>query len=171
MKYNILNLILLSSTLFWSYLIVIASKITIPFFTHMYNIKKTFDVYDIIPPITAWALNYYFIFITIICCLYVISIILSKYIAGHQTELQVKLLAFYLQAFISWLFAFCIFFDSFTGFMCLHHGPYFDPGNFLKSFWGVFPASLILIVVPIIIISREIYLNIRDHNKKILPSA
>jgi NADH:ubiquinone oxidoreductase subunit 4 (subunit M) len=46
-------------------------------------------------------------------------------------------------------------YDMFLGPVCLHHGPHFSPGEFVRYGFGIYPVSIVLVVLSAFLIWKE----------------
>jgi hypothetical protein len=98
---------------------------------------------SLMPAITRLASDFSLLFVAIICLTGFAAVLLSR---TRHSQAWV-LLGATSQCFVAWTACFCFCFDSFTGGMCLHHGPEFEIGRFVTTAWGVFPITLATLLV------------------------
>ena len=138
----------ISSTVIWSYLTSIAGYIAPNLILASLHIKTLPLLSEITPRLTLLAIEFWGLWPITICLATIIFIILLFRAVRPFFPLCVVMLSIHL--LIVWIAAFCLMQISFQGPSCLHHGPEFDFIEFIKFYFGIFPATLISILVTLI---------------------
>ena len=76
-----------------------------------------------------------------------VGLVLFRLHPGHVVRVTVATLC--VEAAIVWIAFFCYCYDGFSGPMNLHHGPKFDAIEFSRFGAGVFPVTLVMILIPL----------------------
>lgn len=160
---NILKILVLISTSFWSYFIYISGACMSKFFWINFGKPKNNDWIEAIPAITRLAIDYYWIPLSLVILSGLLSIF-NQYIFKDQEKSRfIMLLTLWFHFCIIWAVLFFYCYEGFTGAMCLHHGPEFEIQQFLLFAFGFFPITfLMLLSVPIVLIKAKT----SNHNQQ-----
>ena len=138
---------LMGSSILLSYVVWIAAFVTKAYYRFVYERNAQEIVsWSIIPDITQFALVNLVLFI----CLILILGILTAWSYGRHGRPVTLIAGVTGQLLVVWAIGFCFCFDGFTGGGCLHHKPEFDLGHFLSAGYGLFPSSLLAILLPLL---------------------
>jgi hypothetical protein len=97
---------------------------------------------------TRVASEHTWVFVLGILLVVVASVIGLKRSPGNA--LQITVVGLCMQGALVWVAMFCFCYSGFCGPMTLHHGPAFDPAEFVSFEAGVFPITLAALLAPII---------------------
>jgi hypothetical protein len=141
------DLLLISLAIVLSFIIVVIAEILPRLFEIIYQIKTTKDLMDFIPNITRVAFQNSWSFAATLAVISIAGIFqLHRW---PNQILKFTILNLCLQTFVFWIAMFCYCYDGFLGPMSLHHDPEFDLANFIGFCWGIFPVSLVAILIPV----------------------
>ena len=110
-------------------------------------LRDATDIRMLMPSITRAASDFVIVFVVLILLVGASAIMLSR-VRSHCAN-ACLLAGVSAQGLIVWVAFFCFCFESFTGAMCLHHGSRFEMLQFARSAWGVFPVTLLALLVPL----------------------
>jgi hypothetical protein len=146
MSKTLANLILFGAAVVVSALMIFSGEVLPTVLVKLTGGIKKEELQYVFSPITVWAFEYAWAFGA---AAFLICISAAVCFARKPSQVS-QWLAFWLSAegLVFWVGMFCYCYGGFTGSMCLHHGPHFEPKNFFAFGFGVFPVTLCAIAAP-----------------------
>ena len=140
-------MVLVASSIVLSYAVWMAATVTRAYYRFVYEC----DALDVarramIPEITQFALGSEALVICLICAL---GILTAWSCRRHASPLAL-IAGVTGQLLVVWALGFCLCFGGFTDGGCLHHGPAFEFAQFLSAGYGLFPVTLVAILLPLV---------------------
>lgn len=119
---------------------------------HILHVMYGEQMYVLSPFLTRLALNWYWLLILIVCVFACISLVLS---VRYASEPLVGTVGIAMPLLVSWLTIFSFSLEFFYGGMSLHHSAKFEFSLFLTSIGGFFPITFLLIVLFLVLCTRD----------------
>ncbi len=153
------NIVMMCSTLGFSHIVIIAVLFFPSFNATAYGCRSLGEALTCMLAPTRLAVNNLWVFPTL---LVVINLVIAIGFAYRRVQIAPLLICgLCFQGLVVWSLAFCLCFYAFTGLMCLHHGPEFELGSFLGAGFGVFPVTLLTLLVPIVVVASAMVIAAR----------
>lgn len=148
MKTRVSILMLGSFALVSSYIILLVGDFVPRFYEVAYKatLSEVTNVIMLAP--TRFASQHAWVFALGILLVVVAGIVVLK--RRPVNVLPVTVVALCVQGALVWSAMFCFCYGGFCGAMSLHHGPAFDPVEFVSFEAGVFPITLVALSAPVI---------------------
>ncbi len=145
------SVLMLCTALGFSHILLLFGAIFPGLYAQAYGIRTDTEAEMIMLAPSRFAVHYAWLFpllLFVVCLAFHLAV--SRR-AWHTSGLLICGLC--TQGLVVWAAAFCFCFDAFTGDMCLHHLPEFERERFLSAGFGVFPATLTALLVPIVVVA------------------
>ena len=148
MQTRIAAILLVASATAHAFVCILIALLVPAFFRVIYHIESHDDLLIRMPTITrivtdhAWFIAIAF---AIVCCAALIALRWRS-----QKVVQILALGLCAQGLVTWLAMFSFCYDGFQGGMSLHHDSDFTFPQFMTFAGGVFPATFLLLLVPMI---------------------
>jgi hypothetical protein len=144
----IASIFLIAAAAIQSFVCICLGQVVPQAYRSLYHLKSLEEERVFIPAITLFASDHSWLIALALATVCAASIAaLRRFPEKTVPCMTVGLCA---QGLVTWSAMFCFCFEGFTGAMCLHHGPEFEFFQFVSFGAGVFPITLLLIVVPMI---------------------
>jgi hypothetical protein len=140
------SLLLAAVAVVASYVVLVVGDLVPRFFQVTFKLKQE-EVAGFMSHPTRFATASSWVFVVAVLLALSVALLLFRLHPGHMVRVTVATLC--VQGVIVWITFFCYCYDAFCGPMSLHHGPEFDPAQFFRFEVGVFPATLLFILIPL----------------------
>lgn len=130
-----------------SYVVIVVGDF-VPRFLEVGLKLKAEEVAAIMLPPTRFAVGSSWVFVVTLLLAVAVALLLFRMHPGQVVRVTVATLC--VEAVVVWIAFFCYCYGGFCGPMSLHHGPEFDALEFCRFEGGVFPVTLVLILIPLI---------------------
>jgi hypothetical protein len=141
------SLLLAAAAVVASYVVVVVGDLVPRFLQVSFKLKPE-EIAGFMSYPTRFAVGSSWVFVVGVLLAFLVALLLFRLRPLHV--LRVTVVALCVQGVVVWIAFFCYCYQGFCGPMCLHHGPEFDPIEFARFEAGVFPASLVAILIPLI---------------------
>ena len=148
MNTRLASLVIVASTVVSSYIVLLIGYIIPRFFAQTYGIESANDLGLVIPPITKFAAAYAWEFAVPLVLICLCTILLARRFSTHLLQLLSAGLC--AQGLIMWFAMFCYCYEGLTGGVSLHHEPSFSFNAFSHFGFGIFPATLLALLLPLL---------------------
>jgi small-conductance mechanosensitive channel len=131
----------------------------------MYSPHSREEIYALIPILTRFAMDRYWLFIVIVCGFSCSTLLLSF---RRASDALVGALGLAMPLLTGWFVVFSLSFESFLGPVSMHHAQRFDCGAVPLSFGGFFSVTFVLIALLLGNCLRDAVRDARGgHNKSL----
>jgi hypothetical protein len=147
MNTRLATLFLAAMTAVASYVLLVINGLVPRFFQVTFRLKPDEVASFMLGP-TRFAVGSSWVFAVVPVAALSAALFLVHLCPRHATRVVVAALC--VEALTVWIAFFCYCYDGFCGPISLHRGPDFDAAEFCRFEAGVFPVTLILILIPLI---------------------
>lgn len=148
MPTRIASFLLLASAAALSFVCVLFARLVPSAFRSLYGLKSSDEVRDFMPAISRLASDHSLLIAILLLGVCLVALVALRRLPDRTV--QCIILGLCAQGLVTWTAMFCFFFKGFTGPMSLHHRPEFDLLQFASFGAGIFPVTLLLVLLPMI---------------------
>ena len=141
------SLLVAAVAVVFSYLVLVVGDLVPRFLQVAFKLKPE-EVTGFMSFPTRFATGSSWLFVVAVLLALSVGLVLFRLHPGHVVRVTVATLC--VEAAVVWIAFFCYCYDGFCGPMSLHHGPKFDAIEFNRFGAGVFPVTLVMILIPLI---------------------
>jgi hypothetical protein len=147
MKIRVPILLLAAAAVVSGYVVLLIGDVIPRFFQVAYK-ETTAGALDIMPVPTRFASEYAWLFALVVLLVVIVAALCLRH--SPTNAILISTVGLCAQGAVVWAAMFCFCYKAFCGPMSLHHGPAFDPAEFVSFEAGVFPITLAALLAPII---------------------
>lgn len=131
----------------FSHLVLVVGKL-VPRFLQVAFKLTTEEVVSFMSFPTRFATGFSWVFVVALLLALSVSLLALRLYPRHVV--RVVVVSVCMQAIVVWVAFFCYCYNGFYGLMSLHHEPEFDLIDFTIFGAGIFPASLAVVLIPLV---------------------
>ena len=147
MHSRLADTIILATTVICCYFVILFGMVLRKFFWEAYHMTSVKEFEYFMPRISSLAADHAWGFAVLIG---VVGLATSCCFRFKPVRvLEILAMGLCGQALITWLALFCYCYNGFLGGISMHHGPNFELDSFIKCAFGLFPVTLVLILIPL----------------------